>query len=223
MRPTLFAAFAASALAVPTLCIAQPSAAYPPRPQVLVTQSQAALSAMEHDRRLDELLHRARGVLIIPAGGGIGLAMTRNNGGWSDPAFDRVGQVDFRPGAKRAGASVVMLMMTPEAVDHLTSANNASLDVYSGLSVASPASAAATLRRADVVIWSNDESRQSAAPVGAENIAADPAEDRNYYGAHASPAQILAGPSDNPGGTLLARDMDAAAGERTAAASSRSA
>jgi|SRR5579871_4901252 len=224
------AALVVSALCLPVLAATATLAAGPPPPQTLVSQSQSLLISIEREPRLSRLLHRARGLLLLPASdeggaviGGEGLVSLRGDGGWSDPEFCRIAAIDLGPKSviSSKGGSVIIFLMTPAAVERLTGSSAASLDEGARLSVVDDKAAARkNLGRADVVIWSDGEG-SGGGPVGVKGITPDQTENASYYGLKRTVAQSAWARLRGAGETSFARDMDVAAGATLAAEPAR--
>lgn len=209
---------AASAAAMPLIAAQAANAASPPAAQSFVNQSQHAMQTLERDKTLDGLLRRARGVLIMPSfgqggfivggRGGEGLVLVHRNGTWSDPAFYHVGGINVGAQIGGAGGAVVMLLMSPNAVNDVMGGNNFSLNANAGLSVVDySAKARAGWGRADIIVWSNMKGLYGGATVGISDVAQDQAENHAYYGGRATVRQIYAGTARNPGANALTRTI----------------
>jgi lipid-binding SYLF domain-containing protein len=108
------------------------------RVQLLVDRARITLSDFMSDPNYfwfhDNLKH-AKGVLIFPqvikggfiwggsGGTGVFLARDKKTGHWSEPAFYTIGSVTFGLQIGGEAAEVIMLAMTPKAVDSLLSSS----------------------------------------------------------------------------------------------------
>jgi SH3 domain-containing YSC84-like protein 1 len=111
----------------------------------LIQNSSSVLNNMQSDQNLANLLHNAKGILIIPnfgqasAGGTAngGVLMQNNNGRWSKPVFFNTGggSVGIQPAA--GGSPVALLIMSDRAMSHFRSGARWSLTPSARLNVVS--------------------------------------------------------------------------------------
>lgn len=212
----LLAASAVCGLAITVSPALVPAALASPRTdaQGLVNQSRAVVRKLEADPRARQLLHRAKGVFIIPdygkggliigGRGGEGVVLAHLNGRWSDPAFYGVGGVTIGAQAGGEGGAVVLMLMSQNALNDVMGGNNFSLDAKSGLTIVNySGKTQASWGRADVVIWSNAKGAYAGATVGISDVGQNQGLDRAYYNRRVTVNQILDGKVSNPGATAL--------------------
>jgi lipid-binding SYLF domain-containing protein len=170
----------------------------------LVSGSVTTINDLKADQSYDNLLHRAKGVFIVPTmvkgalgvggNGGQGVLLKRTSSGWSDPAFLTIGTLSLGPQAGGSAGETVMLLMTNKAVNDFTQANNFSVGANAGLTVIGySAKGQAPVGKGDVVIWSNQSGAFAGASFSATDISANTQEDHTFYSKNVTSQQILNG------------------------------
>ena len=166
---------------------------------------------MKADPQVNELLRKARGVVIVPhylqaalvfgGRGGSGVLLVRQNTHWTDPAFYKIGGGSF--GAQIGGTkgALVLLLMSDKAVDAFENkASTWSLNASAGLTAVNysrQTPESETL--SDVIVWSDTKGLFGGAAVGANKVTHDIAANEVYYNNHDVTAQqILGGTVTNP-------------------------
>lgn len=196
---------AAAALALGTLAGGQAYAAGAgDTAQQLVNNATHTLQTAKQQSRFDTLLHKARGVFIVPSlkkgalivggEGGQGVLLAHRNGTWSNPAFLSIGSISVGAQAGAQAGPVIMLLMTDKALNDFTQANNFSLNANAGLTVVNyAAQGQAPVGKGDVVVWSNASGGFAGVNVSGTDITSNTKEDQAYYGHHLTTAQIVHG------------------------------
>ncbi len=179
-------------------------------PEDDVREAMNVVQQMKQDQELGQALARAKGVFIIPdyatasllvggAGGeGVMLAQVAE-GEWSSPAFYDVGSISLGLQAGAAAGSIVMLLMSDQAVENFQQENNFSLNAEAGLALVNwSAEAEADWGRGDVVVWTDTEGLLAEAAIGIADINFDEEETSEYYGQETTPQSVLAGNMQDP-------------------------
>jgi SH3 domain-containing YSC84-like protein 1 len=190
--------------------------------QARVNDAIPVVGKMKADPQVNELLQRARGVVIVPhylqaalvfgGRGGAGLLLVRHDAHWSDPAFYKIGGGSF--GAQIGGTkgALVLLLMSDKAVDAFANkASTWSLNAGAGLTAVNysrQAPESGTL--SDVVVWSDVKGLFGGAAVGASKVTRDATANQIYYNNNDVTAQqILSGATTNPNAGVLVGAMPA--------------
>ena len=176
------------------------------RAQDRVGDSTRLIQQMKEDPNLAQLLSEARGVFIIPhygkAGfivggqGGGGVVLAKRDDRWTDPAFFNIGggSVGWQAGA--TGGSIVMMLMTPRAVDQFErSTGKWSLHAGADLTVVrySGDLEATTRGHNDIIVWTDTKGLYGGLTAGVTDITPDNRLDRDYYNDRVTPREILTG------------------------------
>ncbi len=164
----------------------------------------------QQDPELGSALAQAKGVFLIPdyataslligGAGGEGVMLAQQEDGqWSSPVFYDVGSLSLGVQAGAAAGSIVMLLMSDEAVENFEQENNFSLNVEAGLTLLNwSAEAEADWGRGDVVVWTDTEGLLAEAAIGIADINFDEEETAEYYGQEVTPQSVLAGNIEDP-------------------------
>jgi lipid-binding SYLF domain-containing protein len=172
--------------------------------QSLVSEASAVVAQMKSDPNLTKLLHKAKGIYIVPdfgraaliagAKGGAGLVLAKTATGWSNPAFYDFGSISLGAQVGASGGSVAFLLMSQDAVDAFKSGNKFSLDSDAGLSIVNYSAAAeGSWGKGDIVFWSDTEGAYAGATVGITDLNWDDGNNQAYYGTKVDPSQIISG------------------------------
>lgn len=209
----------ASAMAAPSSSgnapAVEPMSAQPANDtQTLVDNATSAVRQLRSNQQLDRLLREAKGVFIVPryvkgaavvgGEGGQGVLLAHKNGGWSDPAFMSVasGSVGAQVGGE--AGPVVMLLMTPKAIDEFTRNGNFSLNANAGLTIVNySARGQSNVGKGDVIVWTNMSGAYVGVNVSGTNITPNQAENGQYYGRSVSTQQIINGAVRNASAAKL--------------------
>lgn len=179
-------------------------------PREDVQESADVLRRMQEQApALAERLADARGVFIVPdyataallvgGSGGEGVMMENRNGAWGSPGFYDVGNVDIGAQIGAAGGSIVMLLMTEEAVESFREMNDFSLTAQAGLTIVNWSPDASSVGgENDVVVWSDNSGLLAEASVGFGGISWDEEEAEEYYQQEVTPEQVLSGSVRDP-------------------------
>lgn len=166
---------------------------------------------MKTDPQVNELLHKARGVVIVPhylqaalvfgGRGGSGVLLVRQDKHWSDPAFYKIGGGSF--GAQIGGTkgALVFLLMSDKAVDAFENKSSTwSMDAGAGLAAVNYSRQTPDSQTlSDVIVWSDNKGLFGGAAVGANKVSRDLAANQVYYNNKDITAQqILSGAATNP-------------------------
>lgn len=176
------------------------------RAQDRIDDSAHLIDHMKQDPNLAQLLSDARGVFIIPhygkAGfivggqGGGGVVLAKHDGRWTDPAFFDLGGGSFGWQAGATGGSIVMMLMTPRAVDQFENSHGKwSLHAGVGLTVVKYSGdlTATTRGRNDIIVWTDTRGLYGGLTAGVTDIRPNGRLDRDYYHQSATPQDILTG------------------------------
>lgn len=193
--------FAAATLAAPAA-----NADTNSRAQDRVNDSAQLIGKMKQDPNLAQLLREARGVFVIPhygkAGfivggqGGGGVVLAKHDGRWTDPAFFSLGGGSIGWQAGASGGSIVMMLMTPKAVDQFEHSHGKwSLHAGAGLTVVNYSGnvQATTRGNNDIIVWTDTKGLYGGLTAGVTDITPDNGMDRDYYHERVSPQMILTG------------------------------
>jgi SH3 domain-containing YSC84-like protein 1 len=223
MKPRLSScAFVVAAAAMLAACAHTPPSGSSARDnaadaQARVEKSAAVVDRMKSEPKVDALLRRAKGVLIVPdygkaawivgGQGGVGVLTARLSGErWSAPAFYTIGGLSIGFQAGGEVGPVAFILMTDRAVQQFEDRTNRfSLGADAGLTVVSfsdQADIASTNGApADVVAWSGAKGLFGGVSVGATDVMANNSLDYSYYhNLQVTPRDILAGNVHVPGG-----------------------
>ena len=159
---------------------------------------------MESQPDVARLLHRAKGVFIVPhygrgaiglgRSGGAGVLVAREHGHWGNPIFYKIGSVSLGTQIGASAGPIAMILMTTQAVDHFKQTNAFSVNANAGLTVVNYSARRQASTRGDVVLWSHTKGAFVGASIQASAIRADNGENRAYYDSPAArPASILNG------------------------------
>ncbi len=176
-------------------------------PQELIKHAVQAVQNAELDHHMEVLMQHAKGVFIVPnykqgalivgASGGHGVLLSQEANTWSDPAFYSIGSLSIGAQAGGKAGSVIMLLMSDQALRDFETANNFSLNGKAGLTVGSYSAKAKVDTNADVIVWSNAQGVSGGISVGGSEISHDVQMDHNYYGQNVTAAEILHGKTNN--------------------------
>jgi lipid-binding SYLF domain-containing protein len=166
---------------------------------------------MKADAPVNELLRKARGIVIVPhylqaalvfgGRGGSGVLLVRQDKHWSDPAFYKIGGGSF--GAQIGGTkgALVLLLMSDKAVDAFENkASTWSMNAGAGLTAVNYSRQTPDSETlSDVIVWSDTKGLFGGAAVGANKVSRDVAANQVYYNNQDVTAQqILGGRVTNP-------------------------
>jgi len=184
--------------------------------QMRVDDAIPVIGKMKSEPPVNELLGKAKGVVIVPHflqaalvfGGksGAGVLLVRRNARWVGPVFYKIGGGTF--GAQIGGTkgALVFLLMSDKAIDAFTNKPSTwSLSAGAGLNAVSYSKQTPESQTlSDVVVWSDTKGLFGGAAVGASKVTRDTAANEVYYNNHDVTAQqILDGTVKNPHAKLL--------------------
>jgi SH3 domain-containing YSC84-like protein 1 len=178
--------------------------------QEQVNDAMAVVNQMKKDAKLNTMLDKARGVLIIPdygraaaavgGEGGEGVALLRHGASdWTAPAFYDIGGLSVGPQVGVEGGAVALLLMTDRTVQmFMDQHNNFSLDANAGLTIANwSAKGEGSAGRGDVIVWSNTKGLFAGGALAVSDIRWDADENEAFYGAEVDARTILSGNVDS--------------------------
>lgn len=150
------------------------------------------MKQVKADPHFADLLHRARGVFIVPhlvkgaaivgGEGGSGVLMARKNEHWSDPAFLSIGSISVGAQVGGEAGPLVMLLMTSKALHDFTSSSNFSLNANAGLSIVNySAKGQGGFGKGDVVVWSGASGAFIGASISGSDITVNRQRDNAFY------------------------------------------
>lgn len=163
----------------------------------------------QDDSELAQRVAESKAVFIIPdyatasllvgGSGGEGVLLERSDGEWGNPGFYDVGSIDVGAQAGAAAGTVVMLLMSDEAVQNFRTDTDFSLTAEAGLTIINwSADVAETSEEGDVIVWSDTAGLLAEASVGVGGISWDEEEAAEYYGQQVTAEEVLAGNVQNP-------------------------
>ena len=198
-----------------------------------VQESAAVIQQMrgQQDAELAARINDAKGVFVIPeyatgallvgGSGGEGVLLTQQNGEWGNPGFYDIGNMDVGLQAGVAVGSVVMLLMTDEAVEPFYKDNDIALTAQAGLTLVNwSTQAQGNTEEADVLVWTDTEGVLAEASVGIGGMSWDEDEAREYYQQDVTLDQVLAGEVQNPHESTLRTEFAAFSEARDSSAPS---
>ncbi|OGB26123.1 MAG: hypothetical protein A3I66_13675 [Burkholderiales bacterium RIFCSPLOWO2_02_FULL_57_36] len=158
-----------------------------------MSEATKVVRLMERDPNLKKALQQAQGIFIIPdygraalgigGRGGEGVALMKQGGKWSDPAFYNMGAISAGLQAGAEGGSIAMILTNQKAVDSFKQENNWSLNADAGLTVANwSAKAQAAAGKGDVIVWSNAKGLLGDVALSVSDINFDEDETTAFYG-----------------------------------------
>jgi lipid-binding SYLF domain-containing protein len=200
----MFRALALLSFLIAIPLVAAPALADAKEAQETVDKATAALVSFTVDPGLSgfrEYAAKAKGMLIIPAlvkagfifgasgGGGVLVARGEGDAGWSNPAFYGMGSVTFGLQIGAEVSEIVLLVMTEKGLKSFLQ-SSAKLGADIGVAVG-PVGAGAKAQTSDILAYSRSKGLYGG--INVEGAVLDVQEDsnRDYYGAKASPADIL--------------------------------
>lgn len=170
-----------------------------------VQDSVKIVEQMKRDPALAALLHKAKGVFIIPhygkgafivgGQGGGGVVLAHHDGAWSNPAFYSIGGGSIGAQAGGEGGSIAMILMTSKAVDKFANSNSTwALNGNAGLTVVTwSGKSQIETGNGDVILWSNTSGLYGGLTASVTDITPDVDMDHAYYGEKVASKQILNG------------------------------
>lgn len=161
--------------------------------QMRIDSAVAIVNTLKADSKANDLLVRAKGLLIVPRytqaalvfGGrsGSGLLVVRREATWSDPVFYKLSGGTFGVQIGGTKGALAFFLMSDKAIESFKNkASSWSMDAGAGLSAVSFSKQTpdmATLP--DVVIWSDTKGVFGGAAVGASKISRDTQVNQSYY------------------------------------------
>jgi len=178
--------------------------------QTVVDRSLQTIEDLRHDKAFGnarQLMHRARGVLIVPhlfkggfivgGEGGNGVLLARGPGAtWSDPAFYGLGSASFGLQAGLEQSEVVLLVMTQKGLDALMH-DQFKVGAQAGIAVATLGSgvegAITGAGTADIVVWSSSKGVYGGLALNGSVIRPQLDDNRAYYGRPLTTRDIVFG------------------------------
>ena len=171
----------------------------------------------------NDLLHRARAVLIVPGlvkggfffggEGGNGVLLRREGERWSNPAFYTMASGSFGLQIGLEKAELVMFVMSEKALNSLER-SKFKLGAGAGLTIitvgANAQGATAPNLSGDIIVWSATQGAYGGLTV--EGSVVDPKRDWNddFYGKASPVGEILSDMSDRPDTTALRSELASA-------------
>jgi len=131
-----------------------------------------------------------RGGFIFGASGGNAVMIARNNdGSWSEPTFFTIGSLSFGLQAGIEGSEVILAIMTERGMQQLLSST---VKLGGDLTLAAgPIGAGAKAQTVDVLAFSRSRGLYGGISLEGAILKARHSWNREYYGAHVSPADII--------------------------------
>jgi lipid-binding SYLF domain-containing protein len=184
--------------------------------QMRVDDAIPVVGKMKAETGVNELLAKAKGVVIVPHymqaalvfGGksGSGVLLVRRDKTWSNPVFYKIGGGTF--GAQIGGAkgALVMLLMSDKAIEaFINKASTWSMSAGAGLNAVNYSKQTPESQTlSDVVVWSDTKGLFGGAAVGASKVSRDTAVNQVYYNNRdVTVQQILDGAVANPNAKSL--------------------
>jgi lipid-binding SYLF domain-containing protein len=188
--------------------------------QNLVDRARITIDDVHKDKAFgnsNELLHRARAVLIVPrlykggffvgGEGGDGVLIARTPRGWSEPAFYAIGSASFGLQIGLEQSEVVMFIMSQRALEAVLR-NEFKFGANAGLAVVTLGSgvgaATTSAAGADIVVWASSSGAYAGITLDGSIIKPRPDWDRDYYGRNMTSRDIIfTRQANNPGAVGL--------------------
>ena len=188
--------------------------------QNLVDRARITIDDVHKDKAFgnsNELLHRARAVLIVPrlykggffvgGEGGDGVLIARTPRGWSEPAFYAIGSASFGLQIGLEQSEVVMFIMSQRALEAVLR-NEFKFGANAGLAVVTLGSgvgaATTSAAGADIVVWASSSGAYAGVTLDGSIIKPRPDWDRDYYGRNMTSRDIIfTRQANNPGAVGL--------------------
>ncbi len=176
--------------------------------QNLVEKARITIDDLRRDKEFGnakELMHRARGVMIVPAlikggfvfggEGGDALLLSRgDDGSWSDPCFYTLGSASFGLQIGLEQAEVVLIVLSDRAFTAFMN-DEFKIGAQAGLAIVtlgSTAEAATTSHfNADIVVWSSSTGLYGGLTLNGSLIKPHTSFNEAYYGQAENPSNIL--------------------------------
>ncbi|HUK58062.1 MAG TPA: lipid-binding SYLF domain-containing protein [Stellaceae bacterium] len=190
----------------------------------LVEEARITVDNLKKDQEFGSalsLMRRARAVLIVPAllkggffvggEGGNGVLLTRNDGGWSYPAFYTLASASFGLQIGLEQAELVMIVMNEKALSAVMK-SQFKVGADAGLAIVTLGSSAeaATTRAAgaDIVVWASASGAYAGVSVNGSIIKPRASWNHAYYGhaVHVSDI-VLKGAAQNPNADALRENL----------------
>jgi lipid-binding SYLF domain-containing protein len=190
--------------------------------QMRVNDCVPVVAKMKEDEQVNDLLQKAKGVVIVPhylqaalvfgGRGGSGVLLVRHDAHWSDPAFYKISGGSF--GAQIGGTkgALVFLLMSDKAVDAFENNESTwSMSAGAGLTAVNYSKQTPESETlSDVVVWSDTKGLFGGAAVGASKVSRDTTANEVYYNNHdVTVQQILSSAVTNSNAKLLIDVMPA--------------
>jgi lipid-binding SYLF domain-containing protein len=188
--------------------------------QNLVDRARITIDDVHKDKAFgnsNELLHRARAVLIVPrlykggffvgGEGGDGVLIARTPRGWSEPAFYAIGSASFGLQIGLEQSEVVMFIMSQRALEAVLR-NEFKFGANAGLAVVTLGSgvgaATTSAAGADIVVWASSSGAYAGITLDGSIIKPRPDWDRDYYSRNMTSRDIIfTRQANNPGAVGL--------------------
>lgn len=190
-----------------------------------VADAVEVVRGMAQEPGLGDIFSRAKGVLIVPAygraalgigaGGGAGvLALRRESGAWSYPAFFSIGTVSIGAQAGALSGPILLLLMNDKAVAGFKHKNKFALSADAGLTILDWSTMAqGTVGRGDVIAWSSAKGLfGNLAAVALDDVHFNDRLTRAYYGQPVTVQDIIAGKVKNQQADPLREALSVASG-----------
>ena len=180
-----------------------------------VNDALSLVRQMKQNAALAAVLHRAKGVFIIPhygkggfivgGQGGGGLVLVNHDHEWTPPAFYSLSGGSIGAQAGGEGGAVAMILMTQRAVDRLENSSSGwSLNGNAGLTVVKwSGKAQVNTSRGDVILWTNARGLYGGLTASLTHISPDTKMDHAYYQRPVKSSEILAGNVNSPNADAL--------------------
>jgi lipid-binding SYLF domain-containing protein len=188
--------------------------------QNLVDRARITIDDVHKDKAFgnsNELLHRARAVLIVPrlykggffvgGEGGDGVLIARTPRGWSEPAFYAIGSASFGLQIGLEQSEVVMFIMSQRALEAVLR-NEFKFGANAGLAVVTLGSgvgaATTSAAGADIVVWASSSGAYAGITLDGSIMKPRPDWDRDYYSRNMTSRDIIfTRQANNPGAVGL--------------------
>jgi lipid-binding SYLF domain-containing protein len=195
----------------------------------LLANATNTIEHMRHDRTFgpsNDLLHRARAVLIVPGlvkggfffggEGGSGVLLRREGDRWSNPAFYTLASGSFGLQIGLEKAQLVMFIMSERALNAIER-SKLKLGAGAGLTVitvgANAQGATAPNLSGDIIVWASSQGAYGGLTI--EGSVIEPKRDWNddFYGKSSPVGAILSDMSSRPDTAALRNELAAARNE----------
>ena len=197
-----------------------------------VDDATVVVRKMSNEPRIQELLHQAKGVVIVPTygraalgigvSGGAGVLLVKRDGeNWSEPIFYNLGGLSAGVQAGAEGGALALILNNDKAVDVFMRKNTFSLSADSGLTVVNWSKLVqGSAGIGDVTAWGETKGLfGNLASIGINDIRFNQNLTDAYYHLNLSPNDVIAGRVKSARSDTLKQSLTAIPSPRTSGSS----